>query len=87
MNFLTADHFNAAMQQPAMAAEVLRMLTDDMAICIAIMGGPEGKEEAYKQIIYRLRMELLTGAIVAKNRLDDHLSGKAIMHPKIVLPH
>ena len=87
MNFLTEDHFNAAMQQPAMAAEVLKMLMDDMAICIAILGGPEGTEDTYQKIIFRMRMELLTGAIVAKNRLDDHLSGRAVMHPKVVLPH
>jgi hypothetical protein len=88
INFLTEDHFNAAMQTPKMAAEVLRMLTDDMGIVLAIMGGPNGNEDTYKQLIFKLRMELLTTAIVAKKRLDEHLSGsKTAIQPKMILPH
>jgi len=63
------------------------MLVDDMGIVLAILGGPQGNEEVYKKLIFQLRMELLTGAIVAKRRLDEHLGGsKTAITPKIVLP-
>lgn len=81
MNFLTEDHFNNAMQSPRIAAEVVRMLTDDLAICLAILGGPDAVEDTYQKFIAKLGDELLAGAIVAHARIEQHRKGKSIFLP------
>lgn len=90
MNFVTDVDFNTAMQDGTRkeAARLMRLLVDDLCVAIAIIGGPNGDEEVYKRLIYKMRMELLAGAIVAKRRLDEHLAGDSTaIIPKIVLPH
>lgn len=75
MNFLTEQHFNTAMGNPKAAAEVVSMLVQDLSICIAILGGPQGDEATYRQLIKQCGPELLAGALEAQRRLKAHLAG------------
>lgn len=81
MNFVPKESFNSAMQSPQIAAELVRLLTEDMGICIAIMGGPDATEDIHKELCRALNMNLLQAAQVAQKRINNHLTGKTIIIP------
>lgn len=83
MNLVSEQQFQESMQDPRLAAELTRMLVDDLAVAIAIVGGPEGNTDMYHQFIQRILPELLAGAEHAQGKIKSHLQGRAIFIPGV----
>lgn len=82
MNLVSEEQFNTAMQSPQIAAELLTMVAEDMAVLVAIVGGPSGNSDMYRKMLNRIGMEILAGAEIAQGRIQQHLSGKSIFLPQ-----
>lgn len=76
MHFITEEHFDTALQHPGAAADLIKMLSADLAVAMAILGGPDATPETFGRMVGRIMQDLADGSALAHIRLKAHLDGQ-----------
>lgn len=76
MNFITEDQFKTCMTGgPKPTAEIVQMLSDDLAVCLAILGGPKADQDIWDKLLKRTMQNIASSMVVASRRIKQSVEG------------